>query len=82
MLFYTLGPLKSERFCKSNNYAPGSYLINLLLQKRVCYLIPDNFQISKRGTNEDKCLKKRDIPKFLMHYYTHFFFFAKKGTHD
>ena len=39
-----------------------------------------NFQISERGTNERKKFKKRNIPKFPIHYYTKIA--AKTGTHD
>ena len=39
-----------------------------------------NFQISERGTNERKKIKKRNIPKFPIHYYTKIA--AKTGTHD
>ena len=39
-----------------------------------------NFQISERGTNEGKKFKKRNIPKFPIHYYTKIA--AKTGTHD
>ena len=38
------------------------------------------FQISERGTNERKKFKKRNIPKFPIHYYTKIA--AKTGTHD
>ena len=37
-----------------------------------------NFQISQRGTNERKCLKKRDIPTFPILYYIQIF--EKRGT--
>ena len=39
-----------------------------------------NFQISERGTNERRKFKKRNIPKFPIHYYTKIA--AKTGTHD
>ena len=44
------------------------------------YGILANFQISERGTNERKKIKKRNIPKFPIHYYTKIA--AKTGTHD
>ena len=44
------------------------------------FLILANFQISERGTNERKKFKKRNIPKFPIHYYTKIA--AKTGTHD
>ena len=45
-----------------------------------CTHILANFQISERGTNERKKFKKRNIPKFPIHYYTKIA--AKTGTHD
>ena len=44
------------------------------------HFILANFQISERGTNERKKFKKRNIPKFPIHYYTKIA--AKTGTHD
>ena len=44
------------------------------------FTILANFQISERGTNERKKFKKRNIPKFPIHYYTKIA--AKTGTHD
>ena len=46
----------------------------------LAYYILANFQISERGTNERKKFKKRNIPKFPIHYYTKIA--AKTGTHD
>ena len=61
--------------------------IGIILGLSVWYIFmirPDhilaNFQISERGTNERKKFKKRNIPKFPIHYYTKIA--AKTGTHD
>ena len=72
-----------------------SFLLRQATQKLTCVLvfahvrggggrdmscILANFQISERGTNERKKIKKRNIPKFPIHYYTKIA--AKTGTHD
>ena len=61
-----------------NQILPSYCLV--ILQKGLYIDILANFQISERGTNERKKCKKRNIPKFPIHYYTKIA--AKTGTHD
>ena len=55
------------------------HLVQQVLPHNAIHILA-NFQISERGTNERKKFKKRNIPKFPIHYYTKIA--AKTGTHD
>ena len=64
---------------KKHNIHVGESLFIVPVRIHGLYILA-NFQISERGTNERKKFKKRNIPKFPIHYYTKIA--AKTGTHD
>ena len=70
----------SHSMTQNNNFQKNSWCNkkNRKIVSVQCILA--NFQISERGTNERKKIKKRNIPKFPTHYYTKIA--AKTGTHD
>ena len=71
---------KLAQILKKKKKKIGKNRVILLKTGRIRIRILANFQISERGTNERKKFKKRNIPKFPIHYYTKIA--AKTGTHD